>query len=128
MKKEQIFRLLNANKRQETYTHKPIESLLKVILYKYTGRKIIQIVETMIEGLKEPLEIVFKPIKRFTKKDLECTDPNTQEKKSIVNDSYKHRPESTVDEPKNRTHQQTSIKFIDKEKNVSQFNPDEYFF
>ena len=47
----------------------------------------------MIEGLKEPLVIVFKPIKRLTKKDIECTDPNTQEKKSILNDAYKHRAE-----------------------------------
>jgi hypothetical protein len=129
MKKEQIFRILNANKRMETFSHKPKENLLKVLLYSYTGRRIIKTIERIMEGLKQPLELVFKPVKSFTKKDLAPSDATTQEKNYIINDAYKHTPIQVEEkEPKNRTHQQTSIKYIDKDKNVSQFNPDEYFF
>lgn len=129
MSKDSIFRLLNANKRRETFTHKPKENTLEVILYKYTGLKIISKVKQVFTNMKEDLTVIFKPVKKFTKKDLEGSDPTTQEKISILNDAYKHSPiEIEEKEQKNRTHQQTSIKFIDKEKNVSQFNPDEYFF
>ena len=129
MNKESIFRLLNANKRPEVYSRKPKESTLEVILYKYTGIKIISKVKQVIQDMKEDLLIVFKPVKRFTKKDLEASDPNSQEKISIVNDAYIYKPQEVEEkEQKNRTHQKTSIKFVDKDKNVSQFNPDEYFF
>ena len=43
MKKEQIFKLLNRNKRQETFQYKTPKNVLKVILYSYTGRKIKEI-------------------------------------------------------------------------------------
>ena len=127
MNKESIFRLLNANKRRETFTHKPKENTLEVILYKYTGIKIISKIKQVFTDMKEDLTVVFKPVKRFTKKDLAPSDATTQEKNYIINDAYKHTSIQVEEkEPKNRTHQKTSIKFIDKEKNVSQFNPDEY--
>ncbi len=129
MKKEQIFRLLNANKRMQTYTHKPKENTLEVILYKYTGLKIISKVKQVFTNMKEDLTVIFKPVRRFTKKDLAPSDAISQEKNIVINDSYRHSPiQDEEKEPKNRTHQQTSITFQDKDKNVSQFNPDEYFF
>ena len=129
MKKEQIFRLLNANKRPETFTHKPKENTLEVILYKYTGLKIISKVKQVFTDMKEDLTVIFKPVRRFTKKDLAPSDAISQEKNIVINDSYRHSPiQDEEQEPKNRTHQQTSITFQDKDKNVSQFNPDEYFF
>ena len=128
MKKEQIFRLLNANKRPETFTHKPKESTLEVILYKYTGLKIISKVKEVIADMKEDITIIFKPVKRFNKNDLKGANPNKIVPKAIINPSYQHSPDDDIVYPKNRTHQKTSIKYIDEEKNVSQFNPDEYFF
>ena len=127
MKKEQIFRLLNANKRPETFTHKPKESTLEVILYKYTGLKIVSKVKSIVKEMKEDITLIFKPVKRFNKNDLKGVDMDKVISDPIINPSYRHTPEQDV-VIDNRTRQQTSIKFIDKEKNESQFNPDEYFF
>ena len=127
MNKESIFRLLNANKRPETFSHKPKESTLEVILYKYTGLKIIKKVKQVIADMKEDLTVIFKPVKRFNKNDLK----GVQEKEKlnpIYNSSYVHTPENDDVVVNNKTRQSTHIKFIDEQKNESQFNPDEYFF
>ena len=128
MKKEQIFRLLNANKRPETYTKKPKESTLEVILYKYTGLKIISKVKQVFTDMKEDLTIIFKPVKRFNKNDLKGEDLTKKKVDPVINKSYQHTPIKDEVVIENRTRQETSIKFIDKDKNESQFNPDEYFF
>ena len=115
MKKEQIFRLLNANKRPETFTRKPKENTLEVILYKYTGLKIISKVKQVFTDMKEDLTVIFKPVKRFNKNDLKPFDL-TKKQEAIINPSYQHTPEEDVVIEKNRTHQKTSIKlpFISK--------------
>ena len=48
MNKESIFRILNANKRPETFQKKEKESTLEIILYKYTGLKIVSKVKKVI--------------------------------------------------------------------------------
>ena len=128
MNKESIFRLLNANKRPETFSRKPKESTLEVILYKYTGLKIIKKVKDVIANMKEDITIIFKPVKRFNKNDLKGADPNKVVPKAIINPSYQHSPDDDVVIQNNKTRQSTHIKFIDEQKNESQFNPDEYFF
>tara|TARA_R100001198_G_C5076571_1_gene120159 strand:- start:42 stop:425 length:384 start_codon:yes stop_codon:yes gene_type:complete len=127
MNKESIFRLLNANKRPETFTRKPKENTLEVILYKYTGLKILKSVKKVFTDMKEDLTVIFKPVKRFNKNDLKPYDL-TKKQKAIINPSYQHTPEEDVVVENNRTRQRTTIKFIDEQKNESQFNPDEYFF
>tara|TARA_Y100000356_G_scaffold113482_1_gene101538 strand:- start:209 stop:592 length:384 start_codon:yes stop_codon:yes gene_type:complete len=127
MNKDSIFRLLNANKRPETFTRKPKENTLEVILYKYTGLKILKSVKKVFTDMKEDLTVIFKPVKRFNKNDLKPYDL-TKKQKAIINPSYQHTPEEDVVVENNRTRQRTTIKFIDEQKNESQFNPDEYFF
>tara|TARA_B100000963_G_C22061533_1_gene424075 strand:+ start:19 stop:402 length:384 start_codon:yes stop_codon:yes gene_type:complete len=127
MNKESIFRLLNANKRPETFTRKPKENTLEVILYKYTGLKILKSVKKVFTDMKEDLTVIFKPVKRFNKNDLKPYDL-TKKQKAIINPSYQHTPDEDVVVENNRTRQRTTIKFIDEQKNESQFNPDEYFF
>ena len=127
MNKDSIFRLLNANKRPETFTRKPKENTLEVILYKYTGLKILKSVKKVFTDMKEDLTVIFKPVKRFNKNDLKPYDL-TKKQKAIINPSYQHTPDEDVVVENNRTRQRTTIKFIDEQKNESQFNPDEYFF
>ena len=127
MNKDSIFRLLNANKRPETFTRKPKENTLEVILYKYTGLKILKSVKKVFTDMKEDLTVIFKPVKRFNKNDLKPYDL-TKKQKAIINPSYQHTPDEDVVVDNKRTRQRTTIKFIDEQKNESQFNPDEYFF
>ena len=75
MKKENLFKLLNKGKRLNHFEPvKPKKYTLKSIVYKYTGLKVLKAFESLIEGLKEDLTIIFKPTQRFTKKDLKGVD------------------------------------------------------
>ena len=74
MNKESIFRILNANKRPETFQKKKKESTLEIILYKYTGLKIVSKVKKVIADMKEDITLIFKPVKRFNKNDLKPFD------------------------------------------------------
>ena len=51
-----------------------------------------------------------------------------EKQEAIINPSYQHTPDDDVVIENKRTRQGTHIKFIDEQKNESQFNPDEYFF
>ena len=46
-------------------------------LWKYTGRSIVKTIETYMSDLKNDLDIVFKPVKKFTKKHLKGVDSST---------------------------------------------------
>ena len=75
MKKENLFKLLNKGKRLNHFEPvKPKKYTLKSIVYKYTGLKVLKAFESLLEGLKEDLTIIFKPTQRFTKKDLKGVD------------------------------------------------------
>lgn len=75
MKKEDLFKLLNKGKRANHFEPvKPKKKTFKAILYKYTGLSIIKTIERQYEDLKDDLTLIFKPVKRFTKKDLAPAD------------------------------------------------------
>lgn len=74
MKKEDLFKLLNQGKRDVYEVKKPKNYTLKTILYKYTGRKVLKAIESVVDGLKNDLTIVFKPVKQFTKKQMQGYD------------------------------------------------------
>jgi len=69
MYKESLSRLINSNKRI-IKVEKPKKKLFKVVLWKYTGRSILKTVERYYSGLKHDFEVIFKPVKHFTKKNL----------------------------------------------------------
>ena len=76
MKKEQLSRLINSHKRIDTI-ETPKKKRLSVTLWKYTGRSIVKTIETYMSELKNDLDIVFKPVKKFTKKHLKGVDSST---------------------------------------------------
>tara|TARA_A100001015_G_scaffold219916_1_gene247460 strand:- start:838 stop:1287 length:450 start_codon:yes stop_codon:yes gene_type:complete len=76
MKKEQLSRLINSHKRVDTI-ETPKKKRLSVTLWKYTGRSIVKTIETYMSELKNDLDIVFKPVKKFTKKHLKGVDSST---------------------------------------------------
>ena len=73
MKLEQLHQLINANKKLVSIK-KPIKRLFKAIVYSHTGKRIIKQFSEVRSDLKHDLEIIFKPIKRFTKKHLKGVD------------------------------------------------------
>ena len=74
--KEQLSRLINSHKRIDTID-KPKKKRLSVTLWKYTGRSIIKTVEYFSSEFKNDLNIIFKPVKKFTKKHLKGVDSST---------------------------------------------------
>ena len=78
MKKEDLFKVLNQGKRLNHYEPvKPKKKTLRTILMSYTGNVIKTISEYMHVDIKEDLDIIFKPVKRFTKKELKGVDVTT---------------------------------------------------
>ena len=90
MKKEQLQQLINQHKRLNN-VKKPQKRHFKVILWKYTGRSIIKTIERYMTDLKNDLEIVFKPVKPFRRKDLEGVDTTT-----LYQDSGTHTQNSVI--------------------------------
>tara|TARA_Y100000748_G_scaffold244472_1_gene208804 strand:+ start:310 stop:747 length:438 start_codon:yes stop_codon:yes gene_type:complete len=90
MKKEQLHQLINANKKLISIK-KPVKKLLKCILYSHTGKRILKQFEEFRDDLKHDLEIIFKPVKPFTKKQLKEVDSTTlyQNDKVTENDHTK---------------------------------------
>jgi len=137
MKKEQIFRLLNRNKRDETFQYKTPKNVLKVILYSYTGRKIKEITESIIEGLKHPITIIFKPVKHFTKKHLYPPKREVLETNKIGShsDQSTNKPKPIEREWENpflcdvdKTKvPKTSITLEKADGTIVDFNPEDYF-
>ena len=130
MKKEQIFRLLNRNKRNETFEYKTPKNVLKVILYSYTGRKIKEITESIIEGLKHPITIIFKPVKHFTKRHLY---PPKREVLDTRSDQSINKPKPIewenpflCDVDKTKV-PKTSITLERADGTIVDFNPEDYF-
>ena len=76
MKLEQLHQLINANKKLVSIK-KPIKKLFKAILYSHTGKRIIKRFSEVRSDLKEDLTLIFKPVKRFTKKELKGVDVTT---------------------------------------------------
>ena len=84
MKLEQLHQLINANKKLISIK-KPVKKLLKCILYSHTGKRILRQFEEFRSDLKHDLEIIFKPSKPFTKKDLKGVDIATLYAEEKVN-------------------------------------------
>ena len=74
--KEQLSRLINSHNRIDTID-KPKKKRLSVTLWKYTGRSIVKTIEYFYSDLKTDLDIIFKPVKKFTKKHLKGVDSTT---------------------------------------------------
>ena len=74
--KEQLSRLINSHKRIDTID-KPKKKRMSVTLWKYTGRSIVKTIEYFYSDLKTDLDIIFKPVKKFTKKHLKGVDSST---------------------------------------------------
>ena len=74
--KEQLSRLINSHKRIDTID-KPKKKRMSVTLWKYTGRSIVKTIEYFYSDLKTDLDIIFKPVKKFTKKHLKGVDSTT---------------------------------------------------
>ena len=70
MNKEQLFKLLNTNKKDNTGVKKPSKKRLKVVLRKYTGLSDMNTHIDYISGLNVNKTLIFEPVKRFRKKDL----------------------------------------------------------
>ena len=96
MKLEQLHQLINANKKLVSIK-KPVKKLLKCILYSHTGKRILKQLEEFRSDLKHDLEIIFKPVKPFTKKQLKGVDIATlYAEEKVNNDSERgtHTPTS----------------------------------
>ena len=74
MKNEQLFKLLNTGKRDHTGIKKPSKKIFTVELWNYTGKSVLKIFKRYITGLNEDITVMFKPVKRFTKKQLKGLD------------------------------------------------------
>tara|TARA_R100001440_G_scaffold19567_2_gene33020 strand:- start:723 stop:1208 length:486 start_codon:yes stop_codon:yes gene_type:complete len=85
MKKEQLDKLIN-NGKKILDVKKPIKKLFKVVLWKHTGRSIIKTIESYTMDLKQDLEIIFKPVKKFNKNDLKGVDTTTLSNSVTEND------------------------------------------
>ena len=74
MKNEQLFKLLNTGKRDHTGVKKPSKKLFTVELWNYTGKRVLKTIKSYIMGLNEDFTVMFKPVKRFTKKQIKGLD------------------------------------------------------
>jgi len=90
--KDSLNRLINRHKRIDR-VEKPKKRRFKVILWKHTGRSILETIESYVTDIKHDLEIIFKPVKYFSKKALKGLDKydlaemeiNNQSKRSVLN-------------------------------------------
>ena len=73
MKLEQLDKLIN-NGRKILDVKTPVKRLFKVFLYSHTGKRILKRFSEVRSDLKEDLELIFKPVKRFTAKHLKGVD------------------------------------------------------
>lgn len=71
-----LAQLINPNKRIDS-VKKPVKRLFKIVIWKYTGRSILKTIESYTTGLKQDLEVIFKPAKKFNKNDLKGVDTST---------------------------------------------------
>ena len=116
MKTEDIFRILNQGKRLSYYESKePKERTLTTILMNYTGKSIKKKVSEALRTLKNDLTIIFKPVKRFTKKQLQPTDPTTLY--SSDESSSKTHHESSVTNVTNVNKKDGFVNWFDLEEN-----------
>ena len=76
MKLEQLDKLIN-NGRKILDVKTPVKRLFKTILYSHTGKRILKRFSEVRSDLKEDLELIFKPVKRFTAKQLKGVDATT---------------------------------------------------
>ena len=97
--KEQLSRLINSHKRIDTID-KPKKKRMSVTLWKYTGRSIVKTIEYFYSDLKTDLDIIFKPVKKFTKKHLKGVDSSTLFESGKVTEN---------DHTKRGTHTPTSV-------------------
>ena len=98
MKLEQLHQLINANKKLVSIK-KPVKKLLKCILYSHTGKRILKRFEEFRDDLKHDLELVFKPVKPFTKKQLKGVDIATlYAEEKLNNDSERGTPVPTSEQ------------------------------
>ena len=103
--KEQLSRLINSHKRIDTID-KPKKKRMSVTLWKYTGRSIVKTIEHFYSDLKTDLDIIFKPVKKFTKKHLKGVDSSTLFESGVSSQSTDQRG----------THTPTSVERLDRPK------------
>ena len=72
--KTDLFKLLNTGKRDHTGVKKPSKKLFTVELWNYTGKRVLKTIKRYIMGLNEDFTVMFKPVKRFTIKQLKGLD------------------------------------------------------
>ena len=99
MKLEQLHQLINANKKLVSIK-KPVKKLLKCILYSHTGKRILKQLEEFRSDLKHDLEIIFKPVKPFTKKQLKGVDIATLYAEEKVNNDSERGTHTLPDNSK----------------------------
>ena len=104
--KDQLSRLINAHKRIDTLD-KPKKKRMSVTLWKYTGRSIVKTIEYFYSDLKTDLDIIFKPVKKFTKKHLKGVDSTT-----LFNNEVTERNHVS----QRGTHTPTSVERLDRPK------------
>ena len=80
-----LAQLINPNKRIDS-VKKPVKRLFKVVMWKYTGRSILKTIESYTTGLKQDLEVIFKPVKKFNKNDLKGVDTTTLYESKVTKD------------------------------------------
>ena len=81
LNKEDLFKVLNSGKRLNHYEPtKPKKRTLKTVLMSYTGNAIKKVTEWVSTELKEDLELIFKPVTRFKKKQMKGVDTTTLSK------------------------------------------------
>ena len=99
-----LAQLINPNKRIDS-VKKPVKRLFKVVLWKYTGRSILNTIESYTTGLKQDLEVIFKPVKKFNKNDLKGVDTTTlyESDKVTENDHTKRGTHTLPDELSQRS-------------------------
>ena len=80
-----LAQLINPNKRIDS-VKKPVKRLFKIVTWKYTGRSILKTIESYTTGLKQDLEVIFKPVKKFNKNDLKGVDTTTLYESKVTKD------------------------------------------
>ena len=107
MKNEQLFKLLNTGKRDHTGIKKPSKKLFTVELWNYTGKSVLKIFKRYITGLNEDITVMFKPVKRFTIKQLKGLDKHDLATQR-VEDEEERRKQGNIEVPRSMVRSQRS--------------------
>ena len=96
MKNEQLFKLLNTGKRDHTGVKKPSKKLFTVELWNYTGKRVLKTIKNYIMGLNEDFTVMFKPVKRFTIKQLKGLDKHDLATQRVEDEEERRKQKENV--------------------------------